>query len=423
MANDFTKQELVMFDEMLMGFDDMLIIAKGASIYNPTTAQEMERSNDRIWRPQPYIATSYDGFDQSANFGNITQLSVPVGLGLHKSVPGSMTAKNLRDPNQLAKYGDAAKQKLASDVNQSVMTTCCLMGSVVSKRTAAASGFDDVADIDAAFTEQGVDQADRLAFYSSRDYNSMASNLASRVLDNSKSLDAYEKAYIGEVSSFDTFKNDQNYRLTAAAGVTVKVNGANQYYVPVGHTTDALGNTTNVDNRYQNITISVGSGTVKVGDAFTIAGVNAVHHITKLDTGQLKTFRITDIVSGAGGSGVVTITPPIISAGGGSKAELEYQNVTATPADQAVITFLNTTTGRVNPFFIKKAVEIIPGSFAVEPEDGWAVLRGTTDLGIGITYVRQGSINDLTMKYRWDIDWGVGALNTEMMGIQMFSQA
>jgi hypothetical protein len=40
-------------------------------------------------------------------------------------------------------------------------------------------------------------------------------------------------------------------------------------------------------------------GTVKVGDAFTIAGVNAVHHITKQDTGQLKTFRITAIVSGS----------------------------------------------------------------------------------------------------------------------------
>jgi hypothetical protein len=40
----------------------------------------------------------------------------------------------------------------------------------------------------------------------------------------------------------------------------------------------------------------VTSGTVKVGDKFTIAGVNAVHHISKADTGQLKTFTITAIV-------------------------------------------------------------------------------------------------------------------------------
>jgi hypothetical protein len=37
----------------------------------------------------------------------------------------------------------------------------------------------------------------------------------------------------------------------------------------------------NVDNRYQSLIIGVTSGTVKVGDRFTIAGVNAVHHITK----------------------------------------------------------------------------------------------------------------------------------------------
>lgn len=422
MANAFTKQEMVMFDEVLEGFDDMLIIAKGVEKYIPTSAQNMERSNDRIWRPQPYITPSYDGFDQSSNFGDMTQLAVPVGLGKHKSVPGKMTAKDLRDPSQLEKIGTGAKQKLTSDINSSLMSTACLYGSVVSKRSSAASGFDDVADCDALFTEQGVDTADRLAFYSSRDYNKMAGNLASRVLDNSKSLNAYEKAFVGEVSGFDTFKNDQNYYLAAATATTVKVNGANQYYVPVSHTTDADGNTTNVDNRFQNITISVGGSTVKVGDAFTIANVNAVHHITKQDTGQLKTFRIVGIVSGAGGSGIVTITPPIISAGGGSRAELQYQNVTATPADQAPITFLNTIRATVNPFFIRKAIELIPGSFAVEPDAGWSVMTGTTELGVQLTYVRQGLIGDLSMNYRWDVDWGTGALNTEMMGIQMFSQ-
>jgi hypothetical protein len=51
-----------------------------------------------------------------------------------------------------------------------------------------------------------------------------------------------------------------------------------------------------------------------VGDRFTIAGVNAVHHISKTDTGQLKTFTVTAIVSGAGGTGTIQISPPIIAA-------------------------------------------------------------------------------------------------------------
>jgi hypothetical protein len=37
-------------------------------------------------------------------------------------------------------------------------------------------------------------------------------------------------------------------------------------------------------------------------------------------------------------------------------------------------------------------------------------------------YIRQGEINDLSVKARLDIDYGVGALNPEMIGIQLFSQ-
>jgi len=427
-ANDFTKQETVMFDEVLEGFDDMLVIAKAVEKYTPTTPQEMERSSDRIWRPNPYIAVSYNGFDQSANFGDITQLAVPVGLGYHKSVPGKMSSKDMRDPSQLTRYGKAAKQKLSSDVNTAIFQTVCLQGSIFSKRTAAATGFDDVSQLDALMTEIGVDTAERRAFYSARDYNNMAGNLASRALyPNSKPVNAYEKAYVGEVSGIETYKNDQTYRLAAAVpGAGVTINGANQYYTPVGHTTDASGNTTNVDNRYQNLNVTVGAGgALKAGDAFTLPLVDSVHMISKQDTGQLKTFRIVSIVSGGGtaGANVIQITPPIISAQGATKAELEYQNVSATPANGATLTFLNTTTAAVNPFFIKPAVEIIPGSFAVDPQDGWAVMRATTDFGVGITYTRQGNINDLTLKYRWDIDFGTAVLNTEMAGVQMFGQA
>lgn len=427
MANNFTKQEMVMFDDVLEGFDDMLVIAKTCEVYRPTDDQNMERSNDRIWRPMPYLAVSYDGTDQTANFGDIAQLAVPVGLGTHKSVPGKLTSKQLRDPSQLERYGRAAKQKLSADVNASIFNAVALQGSIVSKRTVAATGFDDIAQIDALMTEIGVPTAERRAFYSPRDYNGMAGNLASRALyPNSKPVTAYEKAFVGEVAGIETYKNDQTIRLALAVpGAGVTINGANQYYTPVGSTVDADGNTTNVDNRYQTIAITVGAaGALKVGDAFTIAGVNSVHQVTKQDTGQLQTFRIVALVTGGGtaGAGTVKITPPIISAGGATKPELMYKNCTATPANGAAVTFLNTATAALNPFFVKPAIEIIPGSFAVNPEDGWQVIRGTTDFGVGITYARQGDINTFDVKYRWDIDYGVGVLNPQMCGVQLFSQ-
>jgi hypothetical protein len=424
MANGFPKEVHVMFEQVLDGFDDNLVISKAVNKFNVPSDQTMERSNDRIWRPIPFQATSFSGFDQTGNFGDMTELAVPVGLGNHRSVPRQMSSKNLRDKSRMTQFGIAAKQKLASDINDAVFNNVVAFGTKFSKRTAAASGFDDVAQLDTIFNNVGVPVTDRTALYSSAEYNLMASNLASRSLyPGSLPVTAYEKALVSEdVSGFRVLKNDQVRRVTAASATGVVMNGANQYYTPVAVTLDAAGNPTNVDNRYQTIAITVGASTVKVGDRFTIAGVNSIHNNTKQDTGNLQTFTITAIVTGAGGTGTVQISPPIVSGGGGSRAELDYQNCSATPANGAALVFLNTVTANVAPFFIRDAVEIIPGSFAVDPEDGWSVLRGTTDFGIPITFAMQGNINDLSVKVRWDIDFGVGVLLPEMCGIQMFNQ-
>ena len=421
MANAFSKEERVAFEDILEGFQDALVLSRNVSVYN-TDSTMMERTNDIIWRPQPYIAQSFDGTDMTSNFKDFTQLAVPSTIGFSKSVPWTLTAKELRDALQEGRLGDAAKQKLASDINVAVMNVASQQGTLVVKRTAAASGFDDVAQAEAIMNEQGVQSFDRYMALSTRDYNGMASNLAGRQTLTGKPLTAYEKAYIGMVASFETYKLDYATRLTAAAGTTVTVNGANQYYTPKATSTAGTGETQNVDNRYQNLTIAVTSGTVKVGDAFTIAGVNAVHHITKQDTGQLKTFRITAIVSGSGGSGVVTISPPIISAGGSTDAELEYKNVTATPANGAAITFLNTVAANVNPFWQKDSLEILPGRYAVPSDAGTAVMRASTDQGIELVMQKFYDINTMKTKYRLDTLFGVVNKQPEMSGIILFSQ-
>jgi hypothetical protein len=421
MANAFSKEERVAFEDILEGFQDALVLSRNVSVYN-TDSTMMERTNDIIWRPQPYIAQSFDGTDMTSNFKDFTQLAVPSTIGFSKSVPWTLTAKELRDALQEGRLGDAAKQKLASDINVAVMNVASQQGTLVVKRTAAASGFDDVAQAEAIMNEQGVQSFDRYMALSTRDYNGMASNLAGRQTLTGKPLTAYEKAYIGMVASFETYKLDYATRLTAAAGTTVTVNGANQYYTPKATSTAGTGETQNVDNRYQNLTIAVTSGTVKVGDCFTIAGVNAVHHITKQDTGQLKTFRITAIVSGSGGSGVVTISPPIISAGGSTDAELEYKNVTATPANGAAITFLNTVAANVNPFWQKDSLEILPGRYAVPSDAGTAVMRASTDQGIELVMQKFYDINTMKTKYRLDTLFGVVNKQPEMSGIILFSQ-
>ena len=421
MANSFNKEERVAFENILEGFQDALVLSRNVSVFN-TDQTMMERANDVIWRPMPYVAQSFSGTNQTANFKDMTQLAVPASINTSRSVPWTMNSRELRDAMQEGRLGDSAKQKLASDINVALMTVAANFGSLVVKRTAAASGFDDLAAADAIMNEQGVQQFDRYAALSSRDYNNMASNLANRGTMNSKPTTAYEKAYVGNVAGFETFKLDYANSLIVRAGTTVSINGANQYYTPKSTSVAVTGETSNVDNRFQNINITVGSGTVKVGDAFTIAGVNAVHQITKGDTGQLKTFRIVGIVSGAGGTGTVTITPPIISGGGSTDAELQYKNVTAAPANGAVVTFLNTATASVNPFWQKDALEILPGRYSVPSDAGVAVMRASTDQGLEVVMQKQYDINTMITKYRLDVLFGVVNKQPEMSGILLFGQ-
>lgn len=420
MANAFNKEERIAFEQMLEGFEDALVLSRNVRIYR-TSDQSMERSNNIVWRPMPYIAQSFDGTDMTGNFVDSTQLSVPATLGYQKSSPWNMTSTELRDALQEGSLGKAATQKLASDINISVNTVAAQQGTLFVKRTAAAAGFDDVALAEAICNEQGVPQMDRYMALSTRDYNSMASNLADRETLTPKALTAYEKAYVGRIASFETYKMDYAVRKAAALGTTVTING-DQYYTPAATSTAATGETSNVDNRYMDLAVTVTSGTIAVGDAFTIAGTNNVHMITKQDTGQLKTFRVIAIVSGAGGTGTIRISPPVISATGGTDAEEQYKNCTDQANTGAAIVWLNTVVNAQNPFWYKETIELLPGRHVIPANAGAAVMRATTDNGIDVVMTKQFDVNTLKTFYRCDVFYGVCLLNPEMAGVMMFSQ-
>ena len=421
MANAFSKEERVAFEDILQGFQDQMVLSKNVGVYKPG-GTEMERANNIIWRPMPYIAQSFTGTDMTANFKDFTQFSVPATLGFNKSVPWILTATELRDQLQEGRLGAAAKQKLASDINQALVSVVSMQGSLVVKKTTAAGTYDDVALCSALLDDTGVVNFDRVIGISTRDYNGMAGNLASRVVDNSKSLTAYERSMIGQVAGFDAFKIDTPIRLAAAGGVTVTMNGANQYYTPKATSTAGTGETNNVDNRFQTISVTVTSGTMKVGDAFTIAGVNNAHMITKQDTGQLKTFRINAIVTGAGGTGTIQITPPIISGQGATDAEMEYKNATATPASGAALVWLNTAAAYFNPFWYRDSIEIIPGAYAVPENAGVAVIKGSTDQGIQLVMQKWYDIKTMKTYFRVDTLFGVVNKATDMNGVILWSQ-
>lgn len=76
------------------------------------------------------------------------------------------------------------------------------------------------------------------------------------------------------------------------------------------------------------------TGTVKKGTVFTIAGVNAVHPITKQDLGYLQQFVVTaDETADASGYATLDVAPAFYTS-----ASKGLQNITAFPVDGAAIT-------------------------------------------------------------------------------------
>lgn len=424
MANAFSKEERVAFENLLEGFQDALVLSRNVSIYN-TDSTMMERTNDVIWRPMPYIAQSISstpGVSIAGSYQDMTQLSVPATLGFSRTVPWTMTARQLRDALQENRLGDAAKQKLASDINLAIMNVAAAQGSLVVDVSGAAGDYDDVALADSIMNEQGVVNFDRFLALSSRDYNGLAGNLAAvtRSFGNQKSDRAYERSYVGMVAGFETYKMDYANRIAAAGGGATLIDtqaAAKNYLVPSATSTALTGETQNVDNRFQTITVD-NTGGIVAGDAFTIDGVQAVHHITKQSTGQLKTFRVVQVVDGTH----LVITPGIISNQGGTDAEAQYQNCIVTPAASAPFTWLNVNATNINPFWQRDALEILPGRYAVPTDAGTAVMRASTDQGIELVMQKWYDINSMTTLYRLDTLFGVVNKQPEMSGILLFNQ-
>lgn len=404
--NAFSKEEVVFFEQVLEGFNPNNITARQVMKYQPPSTT-LERAALTVHRPVPYISVNKDGLTLvDADYAAITQLTVPSTLNANdsapsdiKNVPFTMNAVQLNDPQQRDRKAQSAVQALSALADKVVATEVANKGTIFIKDSAALTTYTQLVAAETQMTIRDVPlMAPRTIIMNPTDYNGVSGNLAERAaVPEGVSLTAFERSKIPMVGTFESFKANfmPTNVFTAASGWLV--DGA-QFAVPTA--TDANGN--NVDNRTMTLTVDTGSGTVKVGDAFTIAGVNSVGMIHKNDTTQLQTFRIIARNSATEWE----ISPAIFtdgSTGGESQAEKEYANCSIAAPNDAAITFLNLTASKPsNIFFANEAVEIVHGSLATMDLNGAgaATMTQATDSGIEIMFVKQSLINGLDTKYR-----------------------
>jgi len=195
----------------------------------------------------------------------------------------------------------------------------------------------------------------------------------------------YEDGLMARAAGFDWFETTnmpaQAYGTSAIPGAYL-INGANQ-----------TGSSIAVDG---------GTGTLLAGQHVTFAGVFAVNPATKVSTGVLQTFVVT--ANYAGGNGNIQVAPAIVTSG-------PEQNVTTSPADNAVIVVLGATaqTG-VNLGFARDFLTFATVDLPL-PENKEAS-RMQFD-GLSLRMIRDyDTVNDQFLN-RVDILWGSAVLRPE----------
>jgi len=174
-----------------------------------------------------------------------------------------------------------------------------------------------------------------------------------------------------------------------------------------------------IAKRYMNINIqkdgiAVGNsvtGVLKVGDIFTIAGCFAVHPNTKAVLPELQQFVVTaDANSNGSGVATVSIAPGIVTSGA-------YQNVSAGPADTAVVTVAgaSASTYTLGLAFAPDAYVLATAkleSSAASPEN--IVQEVDPETGIAVTFEKWRDARAGTDVNRIDVLFGWSALRPEI---------
>jgi hypothetical protein len=356
-----------------------------------------------VRRPVMFVTES--GAAISANT-DVEERAAVLTLDSREKVSFAVTSQDLTLSVEdfTSRFVQPAMAELAQKVESDIAAKYYEIGNFVGTPGTAPSTFLEVGAAAKVLSKLGTPMNVRwCAFYDEDASLALADGLKG-VFPKEIASRAIEEASIGRYSKFELFENQSLAIHTVGThGGTPLVNGAAQN-VTYAASGDAWTQSLVTDGWTNSVT-----GILKQGDVITIAGVNSVNRKTRQDTGDLQTFSVqADANSGATtGPATLTISPPMITSG-------PYQTVTAAPADNAAITVKTGTadaTYKQNLAFHPNAITLAMAPLDL-PTDGASASRESFG-NISIRAVRQYNITSDETTYRFDILYGIKALNPD----------
>lgn len=212
--------------------------------------------------------------------------------------------------------------------------------------------------------------------------------------------DILTKGYLGTIANLDIHM-DQNIRRHTTGDI---INDTIAY-----DDTCAEGDTSVVCDGF---TVST-SDAVLAGDVFTIDSVDAVNPKNRVSTGQLKQFvSLNDEDSDSGGHCTIDV---MSSTGPGLRSTGSWTNVSALPAEDALVTFVGTeaTEYPQNLIFHPNAFGLVTLPLAM-PANTWGARITDKQMGMSIRVVKAYDIDADEEIIRLDILYGVTTLYPEL---------
>lgn len=312
----------------------------------------------------------------------------------------------------------ALAQQIDSDGHQELLKFAGWVGTPGETIDAPADFFEAPKRLD----ELAVPQSDRNGVLSPTDYwalNSSLSTPAATYPDNI-ARSALENARLPLLGSVQPYMSQSVFGFTTSdRSGTPLVDGANQNV-----------NYADVRDTYtQDLTIDGlgASETIKAGEVFTIAGVNAVNPRTHTDTGFLRQFVVMEDATADGtGAATLKIAFPIIAETGSNetlRTNQAFQTVTDVPADNAAITWVGsaTTTYKQNAVFHKSAIQYV-FTEPPRPHTGEFSYAQDPETGIAIRLWASSDISADNHVYRCDVMYGVKNLDPRL-GVRLSGTA
>ena len=398
MANTFKNTSLV---TRIMLKEFMNALQMGAKVDRQLDSQ-FRKVGSTIEVRRPIMFTATDGATLVKE--DVEEKAASVTLDNRKHVGFAITSQDLtlKVEDFTERYVRPAAAELAQQVETAIGESYKEIGNFVGTPGTAPSTFLEVGAAAKVLTKLGTPMDTRWCAFYDEDASLALADGLKNVFPKEIATKAIEEASIGRYSKFELFENQSLALHTVGDyGGTSLVNGASQNV-----TYDASGDAWTQSLITDGWTAT--TSTLKAGDVITIAGVNSVNRKTRVNTGDLQTFVVTeDVTADGSGNKTLTISPPMITSG-------PFQTVTAAPADNAAITVKTVAAlgeHKQNLAFHRNAITLAMAPLDL-PTDGASASRESFG-NISIRAVRQYNITDDETVYRFDILFGVKAQNPD----------